>query len=86
VSQTGLRTDKVHAPLTVLSVKVIVGWDFNWQTVWMSSASIATLWSLASSLILSFCTQGDVVIDELTPGDQEDGDSVIVESVIWMDV
>ena len=55
--------------------------NLNWQAVGVLD-TLATLWSLVGLGILGFGRQGDVVIDELAPEDEEDGDSVIVKAVV----
>ncbi len=48
--------------------------------------SVAALGSLAGRLVLDLGVQGDVVIDVLAPGDQHEGDSVVVPLVTDVDV
>ena len=86
VTQTGLGTDEVHATLAVLGEEVVVGWDLDGEAVGVSPAAVAALGGLAGGRVLGLGTQGDVVVDELSPGDEEDGDGVVVEPVVGMDV
>ena len=64
---------------------VIFG-DLNRQTIRMGAAeaSVATLRSFIGSWVLSFGSESDVVIDELTPGYKENGDGVVMEAFISM--
>ncbi len=44
--------------------------------------AVAALGGLAGFRVLGLRGQGDVVIDELAPEDEEDGDGVVVEAVV----
>lgn len=85
VTEAGLRADKVHAALPVLTEEPVVSRNLDRQTVGVDgtgSASLATLGSLSSSGVLSLSTQRDIVINKLAPGHQKDGHSVIVEAIV----
>lgn len=87
VSQTSLGSYKIHAPPLVKSVEGVILGNLNWETVGMTSAetTVTTLWGLVSSWVLSLSSQSDVVIDELSPSDKENGDSVVVESLVFVE-
>jgi hypothetical protein len=67
---------------------MIICGDLNWQTVRMGSikTTIATFWSLARAGVLCLCSEGDVMVDELSPGNQEDCHSVVMEALVLMQV
>jgi hypothetical protein len=70
--------------LSVLAVEPIFRKDLNGQAVGILN-SITTLWSLASFRILGLRGQSDVMINELAPENQENGDSVVMEAIICVD-
>ena len=68
--------------------EAIVSGDLNGQAVGMDgagAAAFATLGSLAGARITGLSGQGNVVVQELAPSHQEDGNGVIMETIIGMD-
>ncbi len=83
VAESWGRADKVHAPLVMLGEEWISRWNLNGQAVGVGGA-LTALGGLASLGVTSLRGESDVVIDELAPGDEDDGDGVIVEALIRM--
>ena len=86
--KSGLRPDKVHASLLVRLVEVVVVGDLYGEAVGMFGAGsvVAALGRLARVGVLGLGGEGDVVVDELAPGDQEDRHSVVVEALVLIGV
>ena len=64
-----------------LAEEAIIGWDFDGEAGRVLS-TLAALGSLVCGGVLGFGSQGDVMINELTPEDEEDGDSMVMESIV----
>ena len=73
--------DEVDAPLAELAEESIILRNLDGQAVGVLDA-VAALGRLVGLGILGFGRQRDVVIHELAPEDEEDGDGVVVESVV----
>ena len=67
-------------------VEVVVVRDLDGETVGVLGTTTTTLGSLSSPGVLGLGGQGDVVVNELTPGHQQDGDGVVVESLVFVHV
>lgn len=69
----------------MLPVKFVIGGNFNRQAVGVNgpgSGSAAALGGLSGCGVPGFGRQGDVVIDELAPGDESQGHGMVVISII----
>lgn len=87
VSETRNGADKVHATLAIFAVETVIRGNFNGQTIgmcWAGTTSFATLGCFAGTWISSFSAQCDVVIEELSPCDEQNGYGMVMETVIWM--
>ena len=82
--KSGLRPDKVHASLLVRLVEVVVVGDLDGEAVGVFGAGsvVAALGRLARVGVLGLGGEGDVVVDELPPGHQQDRHSVVVEPFV----
>lgn len=67
---------------------MIVFRDFNRKTIWVGSAeaSVATLGGFIGPWVLSFGSECDIVINKLTPGDEKDGNGMVVEAFVSVNV
>ena len=67
-------------------VEVVVVGDLDGEAVGVFGAGsvVAALGRLARVGVLGLGGEGDVVVDELAPGDQHDGDGVVVEALVLM--
>ena len=70
----------------MLLVEVVVVRDLDGQAVGVlgPGSVVTTLGGLARVGVLGLGGEGDVVVDELAPGDQHDGDGVVVETLVLM--
>ena len=67
-------------------VEVVVVRDLYRQTVGVLGlqSSVTTLGGLATPRVLGLGCQGDVMVNELTPGHQKDRHSMVVESLVFV--
>jgi len=88
ITETSLRADEVHASTFVERVEVIIFRDLDGKTIRMGSteAAVATLGSFIGSRILGLCGERDIVINKLTPCDEEDGNGVVMEAFVSVHV
>ena len=80
-----MGADKVHALLAVLAVEGIVLGNLNGQAVGVAGA-ITALGSLLGRGVLDLSTEGDIVVNVLSPGDEHHGNSVVVAFITNVDI
>ena len=61
---------------------MIMSRNINWEAVLMDWSTVTTLGLLLGLGQLGLSSESDVVVNELTPGNKEDGDSMVMEAFI----
>lgn len=88
MAKTCLRSDEIHTTTFVKGVEVIIFRDLDGKTIGVGAteAAVTTLGSFVGSRIFGLRGKRDVVINKLAPCDKKDGDGMVMEAFVSMDV